>query len=235
MTATSDDAKWRPTAATNSDAAMHPDLLEHALRVPGFMPTDEGLALHDAVRDNLGSGVAVEIGSYCGKSTIFLAAAAAATGGTVVTVDHHRGSEEHQPGWEYHDPELVDPHVGRIDTLGVFRRTIADAGLEDTVVAIVGRSVDVAAFWRTPIDFLFIDGGHTEEVAQADYEGWAPWVAEGGVLAIHDVFEDPRDGGQAPHHMYQRALDSGAFSQITTVGSLRLLLCVNGSAGSLAG
>ncbi len=228
VTATSDDATGRPATATDGDAAMHPDLLDHALRAPGFMPTGEGLALYDAVLSSLGRGVAVEIGSYCGKSTIFLAAAAETTGGTVVTVDHHRGSEEHQPGWEYHDPELVDPHVGRIDTLGVFRRTIADAGLEDTVVAIVGRSVDVAAFWRTPIDFLFIDGGHTEEAARADYEGWAPWVAEGGVLAIHDVFPDPRDGGQAPHHIYRRALDSGAFSEIRAVGSLRLLRRVSG-------
>ncbi len=218
--------------ATSDDATMHPDLLDHALRAPGFMPTDEGLALHAAVRDELGSGVAVEIGSYCGKSTIFLAAAAAATGGTIVTVDHHRGSEEHQPGWEYHDPDLVDQHVGRLDTLGTFRRTIADAGLEDTVVAIVGRSSDVAAFWRTPLRFLFIDGGHTEAAALTDYEGWAPWVAHGGVLAIHDVFLDPRDGGQAPHHIYRRALDSGAFTEIRAVGSLRLLRRVCGQPGS---
>lgn len=229
MSATSEDATARPA---DSDATMHPDLLNHALRVPGFMPTDEGLALHDAVRDNLGTGVAVEIGSYCGKSTIFLAAAAACTGGTVVTVDHHRGSEEHQPGWEYHSPELVDPHVGRLDTLATFRRTIADAGLEDTVVAIVGRSVDVAAFWRAPLAFLFIDGGHTEEAAQADYEGWAPWVADGGVLAIHDVFPDPRDGGRAPHHIYGRALDSGAFAEFRAVGSLRLLRRVSDQPGS---
>ncbi|WP_231104696.1 class I SAM-dependent methyltransferase [Haloechinothrix halophila] len=220
--------------ATSDDATMHPDLLDHALRAPGFMPTDEGLALHDAVRDELGSGIAVEIGSYCGKSTIFLAAAAAATGGTIVTVDHHRGSEEHQPGWEYHDPDLVDQHVGRIDTLATFRRTIANAGLEDTVVAVVGRSVDVAAFWRTPLTFLFIDGGHTEAAAHTDYEGWAPWVANGGVLAIHDVFPDPRDGGQAPHQIYRRALDSGAFTQISAVGSLRLLRRVSGQPGSLA-
>ncbi|MPY82960.1 MAG: class I SAM-dependent methyltransferase [Actinophytocola sp.] len=207
---------------------MHPDLIDHARRAPGFMPDDEGLALHDAVRDNLGSGVAVEIGSYCGKSTVFLAAAAAETGGTVVTVDHHRGSEEHQPGWEYHDPGLVDAHTGRLDTLGMFRRTIADAGLEEQVVAVVGRSSVVAAFWRTPLDFVFIDGGHTEEAARGDYEGWAPWVKDGGVLAIHDVFEDPRDGGQAPHHIYRRALDSGEFTEVKAVGSLRLLRRVSG-------
>src|SRR5699024_4133167 len=118
-------------------------------------------------------GVAVEIGTYCGKSTIYLGAAARTTGGRVVTVDHHRGSEEHQPGWEYHDPQLVDPAVDRLDTLGRFRATIAAAGLEDEVVAIVGRSAEVGRMWGQPLSLLFIDGGHTDEAAAADYEAWA--------------------------------------------------------------
>lgn len=206
-----------------SDAPMPAELMTRAFATTGFMPVAEGRALYEAVRDNLGDGVAVEIGSYCGKSTVFLGAAARLTGGTIVTVDHHRGSEEHQPGWEYHDPSLVDPRSGRLDTLAEFRRTIAGAGLEDQVVAVVGRSAAVAAFWRTPVKLLFIDGGHTDEAARADYTGWAPWVVTGGVLAIHDVFEDPDDGGQAPYRIFRRALDSGEFEQYRRVGSLRLL------------
>lgn len=202
---------------------MPESLLRHAQNTPGFMPTEEGLALYDAVRRQLGDGVVVEIGTYCGKSTIFLAAAARTTGGRVVTLDHHRGSEEHQPGWEYHDPNLVDPHTGRLDTLAEFRRAIADAELEDQVVAIVGSSPSVAAFWRTPVQLLFIDGGHSEQAAAADYEGWAPWVADGGILAIHDVFPDPADGGRPPYHIYRRALDSGEFREISVTGSLRVL------------
>jgi predicted O-methyltransferase YrrM len=212
--------------------SMPAELLEHASRAPGFMPTDEGLALHDAARSNLGDGIAVEIGSYCGKSTIFLAAAARSTGGLVVTVDHHRGSAEHQPGWAYHEPEFVDPHTGRLDTLGRFRHTIADAGLEDHVVAVVGSSAVVASFWRNPLALLFIDGGHTEEAANADYEGWAPWVASGGILAIHDVFPDPRDGGRPPYHIYRRALDSGEFRETSVTGSLRVLRRVGGQLGT---
>jgi len=140
-----------------------------------------------------------------------------------VTVDHHRGSEEHQPGWEYHDASLVDPVTGRLDTLPRLRATLAAAGVEDDVVAIVGRSADVARLWRTPLGMLFIDGGHTDAAAQADYEGWSPWVAPGGALAIHDVFPDPADGGQAPFRIYRRALDSGAFTEVRHVGSLRVL------------
>jgi predicted O-methyltransferase YrrM len=202
---------------------MPAELLARAVAATGFMPVDEGLALYEAVRGNLGDGVAVEIGSYCGKSTIFLGAAARLTGGMIVTVDHHRGSEEHQPGWEYHDPSLVEPCSGKLDTLSEFRRTIAGAGLEDQVVAVVGRSAAVASFWRGPLNLLFIDGGHTDEAARTDYEGWAPWVVHGGVLAIHDVFEDPRAGGQAPYRIFRRALDSGEFEEYRRVGSLRLL------------
>ncbi|WP_263252072.1 class I SAM-dependent methyltransferase [Saccharopolyspora rosea] len=209
------------------------DLLDLAERATGFMPVEEGVALHRAALEHLGTGVGVEIGTYCGKSAVYLGAAARHTGGRIVTVDHHRGSEEHQPGWEYHDPELVDPHTGRLDTLGEFRRTIATAGLEDEVTAIVGRSADVAAFWRTPLALLFVDGGHTDAAATADYEGWAPWVAPGGALVIHDVFPNPEDGGQAPYRVYRRALDTGVFEEVGVTGSLRVLRRTTGTPGTL--
>ncbi|MBV9092593.1 MAG: class I SAM-dependent methyltransferase [Streptosporangiaceae bacterium] len=187
------------------------------------MPPAEGLALYDAAAAYCGRGPVLEIGSYCGKSAIYLAAAARIAGQLVVTVDHHRGSEEHQPGWDYHDPRLVDPATGRLDTLPALRATLAAARLEDDVVVVVGRSAAVARLWRTPLGLLFIDGGHTERAATADYESWAPWVAPGGALAIHDVFPDPADGGQAPYLIYRRALTSGAFTEIRAEGSLRLL------------
>jgi predicted O-methyltransferase YrrM len=202
---------------------MDPDLLRAAEAAPGFMPPAEGLALFDAAARYSPVGPVLEVGSYCGKSTIYLAAAARAAGQLVVTVDHHRGSEEHQPGWEYHDPGLVDPATGRLDTLPALRATLAAAGLEDHVVVIVGRSADVARLWATPLGLVFIDGGHTETAAVTDYESWAPQVAPGGALAIHDVFPDPADGGQAPHLIYRRALASGAFTEVRAEGSLRLL------------
>jgi predicted O-methyltransferase YrrM len=197
-------------------------LAELVRGVKGFMPEDEGLALHAAARAHLGTGVAVEIGSYCGKSTVYLGHAATVTGGHVVTVDHHRGSEEHQVGWEYHDETLADT-AGRLDTLPELRRTLAAAGLEDAVTPVVGRSAEVARWWRHPIDVLFIDGGHTDEAARADLRGWAPWVRVGGALVIHDVFPDPADGGQAPYRIYREALDTGGFAETSVTGSLRVL------------
>lgn len=188
----------------------------------GFMPTAEGLALYRTAAEYAEVGPIAEIGSYCGKSTIYLAAAASVAGQLVVTVDHHRGSEEIQPGWEFHDPELVDG-TGRMDSLPFFRATLAAAGLEDHVVAVIGTSAKVARLWRTPLGMLFIDGGHSEYNVVADYEGWAPWLAKGGALAFHDVFPDSADGGQAPYRVYQRALACGAFTEVGVTGSLRVL------------
>ncbi|HEY2551456.1 MAG TPA: class I SAM-dependent methyltransferase [Streptosporangiaceae bacterium] len=189
----------------------------------GFMPPDEGLALYETAAEYSAVGPIAEIGTYCGKSAIYLAAAASAAGQALLTVDHHRGSEENQPGWEYHDAGLVDLATGRLDTLPHFRSTLAAAGLEEHVIAIVGRSAAVAALWRTPLGMLFIDGGHSMAAATTDYEGWAPWVARGGALAIHDVFADPADGGRPPYEIYRRALGSGAFTEVRVQGSLRVL------------
>jgi predicted O-methyltransferase YrrM len=189
----------------------------------GFMPPEEGLALYGAAAAYAPVGPVLEIGTYCGKSTVYLAAAARQAGQPVITVDHHHGSEENQPGWEYHDASLVDPRTGRLDTLPHVRATLGCAGLEEDVIVVVGSSARVARLWATPLGLLFIDGGHTDAAAQADYEGWARWVAPGGALAIHDVFPDPADGGQAPYGIYLRALASGAFTEVAVQGSLRLL------------
>ena len=210
---------------------MPRDLLALARRTRGFMPEAEGLLLHRWARRVLAAGPAVEVGSYCGKSAVYLGAAAREVGGLVFTVDHHRGSEENQPGWEHHDPELVDPAAGRIDTLPWLRRTITEAGLEEHVVAIVGASRTVSAHWRTRLSLVFVDGSHAAEHAHADYEGWAPWLLREGVLVIHDVFPDPADGGRPPYEVHQRALRSGDFREVEALGSMRVLRRLRGDPG----
>jgi MMP 1-O-methyltransferase len=204
---------------------VHPSLRELAEAAKGFMPPDEGLALYDtgcqAGADVPGAPF-VEIGSWCGKSTLYLGAAARQRETVLFAVDHHRGSEENQPGWEHHDPTLVDAETGLIDTLPTFRRNIHRAGLEDNVVAVVGDSVTFAAYFATPAALVFIDGGHGVEPAHADYDAWSNRVAPGGYLVIHDVFPDPADGGRPPYEIYLRALDDG-FEEVSDTGSLRVL------------
>jgi MMP 1-O-methyltransferase len=195
----------------------------------GFMPEAEGLALHSAALAAGRLGPLLEIGSYCGKSAIYLGAAARARGTVLFSVDHHRGSEEQQPGQEYFDPQLVGPD-GRIDTLPAFRRALAASGLESVVIPVVGDSATVAAHWGTPLGLVFIDGGHSEAAAQADYAGWCPFLRSGGLLAIHDVFASPAQGGQAPFHVFRRALASGLFHEGEAVGSLRVLEKAGGPA-----
>jgi len=199
------------------------ELLAAARAAIGFMPDDEGLALHDAALAGAAAGPLLEIGTYCGKSAIYLGAAAREAGTVAFTVDHHRGSEENQSGWEHHDTSLVDERTGRMDTLPVFRRTIEDAGLEDVVVAVIGDSPTVARHWGTPLGLCFIDGGHAYDVAVADYEAWSAHVAPGGALVFHDVFEDPAEGGQAPFLVWQAAVASDRFTPVSTTGSLRVL------------
>ena len=205
---------------------MDASLQKAAEAARGFMPPEEGLALHDAAASVAAAvdGPFLEVGSYCGKSAVYLGAAARVAGRVLFSVDHHRGSEENQPGWEWHEPDLVDPDVGQMDTLPRFRRTVFDAGLEDVVIAVVGSSPLVSSNWTTPLAFLFIDGGHGVEPARADYAGWTPHVAPGGLLAIHDVFPDPADGGRPPYEeIYLPAVRSGRFEDMSVTGSLRVL------------
>lgn len=191
------------------------------------MPVEEGDALHVAAlaaATALPGSPWVEVGSYCGRSTIWLGDAARTGGATLFAVDHHRGSEENQAGWEHHDHDVVDERVGKMDTLPFFRRAIHDAELEAHVVGVVGRSPVVARHWSTPLAFLFIDGGHGVAPARDDYTGWTPHVAMGGTLAVHDVFPDPADGGRPPYEeIYLPAIESGRFELATVTGSLRTL------------
>jgi predicted O-methyltransferase YrrM len=203
---------------------MQESLRKLALATKGFMPENEGIALYDLASTlDPELGPWVEIGAWCGKSTVYLGAAAQERGTLLFSVDHHRGSEEQQPGWEHHDPEVVDPHTGLIDTLPFWRATMHKAALEESVVGIIGHSARVASFWQTPIGLLFIDGGHGEQPAFADWNGWSPKVSQGGMALIHDVFENPEEGGQVPYRIWAGAVASGEWQDFFRTGSLRAL------------
>jgi len=191
--------------------------------VKGFLDPREGAALYAAALDAAVRGPLLEIGSYCGKSSVYLGTACKVRGALLYAIDHHRGSEENQPGWEYHDAQLWDAQTGAMDTLPLFRDTLRRAQLEETVIPIVARSTMAARHWNIPIAMLFIDGGHTLQAALDDYHGFAPHLIAGGILAIHDVFPDPADGGQAPYEVYKLALASGRFAPLARVKSLALL------------
>ena len=210
---------------------MDDDWRAQAIAAKGFMPPDEGDALHAAA---LAAAAAVpgapfvEVGSYCGRSTIWLGAAARAAGTVVFAVDHHRGSEENQAGWEHHDPTVVDARIGQMDTLPTFRATVHDAGSRTSSSPSSGGHPIVARHWTTPAALVFIDGGHGVEPARADFAGWAPHVAMGGTLAIHDVFPDPADGGRPPYEeIFLPAMASGRFRLASATGSLRVLTRVD--------
>jgi predicted O-methyltransferase YrrM len=188
--------------------------------VRGFLPDGEGLRLYEWALETAIMGPILEIGSYCGRSTIWLAQAAKEKQSLVFAVDHHRGSEEHQPGESHHDTELVDAK-GDVDTLTMFRRNIRLAGLENEVIPVVTDSTRFARSWSGQLGMVFIDGGHSLSAALADFRAWAPRVLPGGILAIHDVFPDPSEGGQAPFTIWRLAQQSGLFESLESTGSLR--------------
>ena len=188
--------------------------------VRGFLPDHEGQQLYEWASQAAPVGPLLEIGSYCGRSTLWLGQAAKAHDTVVFALDHHRGSEEHQPGESHHDEALVDT-TGQFDSFGEFRRNIAAAGLEDTIIPIVASSETVGPYWQGGLGMVFIDGGHSLDAALTDYRTWAPHVFPGGILAIHDVFPDPADGGQAPFTIWRLATQSGLFEPLGTQDTLR--------------
>jgi predicted O-methyltransferase YrrM len=202
---------------------MTPEILALARDCKGFLDEAEGERLYELARDHARLGPVLEIGSYCGKSALYLGCGVRESGGLLVCVDHHRGSEEHQLGEEYHDPELWDPVAKRIDSLPRLRHTVHAAGLEDHAVLLVAPSARAARIWSAPLGMVFIDGGHSEAAAHGDYQAWSPHLAAGGILAIHDLFPDPGTGGQAPIEVYRRALTSGDYDELPATKTLGVL------------
>ena len=193
------------------------------LPVKGFMPEDEGRRLYDIAKEASCFGPCLEIGSYCGKSALYLGLGCKESAGILFSIDHHRGSEEQQPGQEYHDPELFDNNSGRVDTFRFLRKSLEMALLEETVVPIVSTSAVTARMWATPLSLVFIDGSHAFESALIDYRSWSSHIMPGGYLLMHDIFENPEDGGQAPYEVFKIAASSGLFCELPKTGSLRIL------------
>ncbi|MEA2101944.1 MAG: class I SAM-dependent methyltransferase [Thermodesulfobacteriota bacterium] len=197
-----------------------------SMSIRGFLAEDEGMRLYELASVASKIGPCLEIGSYCGKSTLYMAFGYHGTGRVVFSVDHHRGSEEQQPGQEYFDEELFDEDTGMVDTFSTFRRNISRVSMEDTIVPIISTSGVLAKNWATPLGMVFIDGSHSYSSAFMDYSAWAPQILPGGIFVIHDIFSNPSKGGQAPYYMYSRALDSGLFAElpmVNTLGALRRL------------
>src|SRR5690606_5142516 len=177
----------------------------------------EAETLYEQAKQCSSLGPCLEIGSYCGKSSVYLGTACRTRDNILFTIDHHRGSEEHQPGEEYHDPQLFDTHAQAVDTLPALRRTIDIFSLPPTVVPLVASSQVVARKWNTPLGLAFVDGGHSLEQALFDCLTWSAFVVPGGRVIIHDIFPNPADGGQAPYLALQALLQNTDFFHVGMV------------------
>jgi len=191
--------------------------------VKGFLADDEANALYNFAKIYSALGPCLELGSYCGLSTVYLGNACRENNSTLFALDHHRGSEEHQRGEEYHDPELYDATIDKMDSFREFRQTLHAADLEDCVVPLVCSSDTALRSWATPLALVFIDGGHSEAMATRDCIGWSRHIADGGILLIHDIFEKPEDGGQGPWLAMNAVLKNGEFIFVEKINSLGVL------------
>lgn len=199
------------------------DLFELARHAKGFLAPEEGQRLYQTAALASKMGPCLEIGSYCGKSALYLGRACKENGQVLFSIDHHRGSEEQQPGEAYFDVSLFDVRSYRIDTFPLFRRTLQLADLEESVVPIVAASTVTARSWATPLALIFIDGGHALETVRRDYGDWSRHLMPGGYLLMHDLFEDPAEGGQAPYQVYRSAVETGRFHELSRTGTLGVL------------
>ena len=192
-------------------------------QVKGFLEKQEAESVYQFAKKYSSIGPCLEIGSYCGKSAVYLGAAVKENNQILYSIDHHKGSEEQQPGEEFFDPDLLDETGKGINTLPFFLETLDKADLRDNVVPIVSTSVEASEVWSKPLAMVFIDGGHSDQAANDDYDVWNPHIIQGGLLAIHDVFPNPKDGGRPPFNIYTKAIESGLFKELEMIKSLALL------------
>jgi len=195
--------------------------------IKGFIEEKEGEALYRFALEYSKKGNCLEIGSYCGKSALYIGSAVKINSKLLYSIDHHQGSEEQQPGEEYHDVELINPSGDGINTLPFFIETLERSQLKEAVIPIISSSEEAFVDLDGPFSMIFIDGGHSKEAAVIDYKLWSTKLTKGGLLAIHDVFPNPDDGGRPPYDIYCMALESNDFKKIDLIGSLGLLKKIN--------
>ena len=198
-------------------------MISNFKKIKGFLKHTEGVALYENTKEVCVHGNAAEIGSYCGKSTCYIAQACKENNSLLYAIDHHRGSEEQQKGQEYFDEEIFDVLENRINTYPLFLKNIKEYELDNFIKPMVMDSISASKEISEALDFIFIDGSHTYESARNDYKYWKPKLRNGGILAIHDIYDSEDDGGQAPREIYETALREG-FTLKKRVESLVLLV-----------
>lgn len=191
--------------------------------IKGFMDEQEAKRLYSIALSAAEHGPILEIGSYCGKSSYIIGSACKQKKSILFSIDHHKGSEEHQLDEEYFDLHLYDKNLSRVNTFPCFQETLFRTGLENTVVPIVTDSSTAGKMWKTPVSMLLIDGGHSFDAVYNDFLTWAWHIKSNGFLVIHDLFKEPEKGGQAPWKVYKLALESKDYTELETTKTLGVL------------
>ena len=191
--------------------------------VKGFLSDKEAKKLQELFLKVHHLGSVLEIGTYCGKSALNFSEVAKDVNGLIYTIDHHTGSEEHQRGEEYHDSELFDERLKKFNTLPEFLNNLKSKKMAKFIIPIIDKSQNASNFFSEKISLLFIDGGHSFETALSDYNAWKDKICADGLLVIHDVFPNPKDGGRPPYEIYTLARESKEFDNLGIYETLGIL------------
>ena len=191
--------------------------------VKGFLSDKEAKKLQELFLKVHHLGSVLEIGTYCGKSALNFSEVAKDVNGLIYTIDHHTGSEEHQRGEEYHDSELFDERLKKFNTLPEFLNNLKSKKMAKFIIPIIDKSQNASNFFSEKISLLFIDGGHSFETALSDYNAWKDKIFSDGLLVIHDVFPNPKDGGRPPYEIYTLARESKEFNDLGIYETLGIL------------
>jgi len=144
-------------------------------KVGGYLTDKEGELLYSLAKNCKGKGVIVEIGSYKGKSTIWLSRGSKAGNKIkVYAIDPHRGS-----------PELREKIQGKIWSYEEFKNNIEKAKVSDIIIPIITTSEEAAKYFEEPVELIFIDGNHSYDHIRLDFKLWFPKVVDCGFMAFH--------------------------------------------------
>jgi MMP 1-O-methyltransferase len=176
-------------------------------RVEGFLSDSEGETLYNLAKNCKGNGVIVEIGSWKGKSTIWLGSGSKAGNKVkVYAIDPHTGSSEHQKESE------------KVWTFEEFKKNITNAKVDDIISPIVKTSEEAAKNFNEPIELIFIDGAHEYESVKLDYDLWFPKVLNDGIMAFDDTV-----GWEGPKQVVDdNVYKSNHFKKVKIVDSITL-------------
>lgn len=188
--------------------------------IKGLITEEEGRQLARMARSVPSDLAIIEMGSYRGQSSCWLAAGS--VGAHVTCIDpwplyNNMDAIAAASDAEWDERGALERWMENVDSLGLWHR----------ITPLRARASEVANMWAKPVGLWFHDADHSYEGVRDDFLAWKPYLADGAWIAVHDFCEGLPDGngGWVRTKVEQRAvadhiLTSGRFTDVKVVGNL---------------